>query len=106
MSDKTYAALHVTCKFRIAHAYGCTERRDCNENELARACLAAEQKERLRDRAWRDAQASSNRDQGNTARKKREAAVETPEEREARLQHIIMRGMLATPGYSKCEAGY
>ena len=29
----------------------------------------------LRDRAWRDAQASSNRDQGNTARKKREAAA-------------------------------
>ena len=29
----------------------------------------------LRDRAWRDAQASSNRDQGNTARKKREATA-------------------------------
>ena len=57
------------------------------------------------DRAWRDAQASSNRDRGNTARKKREAAAETPEEREARLHHIIMRGRLATPGYSKCEAG-
>ena len=58
-----------------------------------------------RDRAWCDAQASSNRDRGNTARKKREAAAETPEEREARLQHI-MRARLATPGYSKCEAGY
>ena len=58
---------------RIVH--GRTERSDYNEDELARACLAretAEQKERLRDRAWRDAQASSNRDQGNTARKKRD----------------------------------
>ena len=31
---------------------------------------------------------------------------EMPEEREARLKHLIMRGRLATPGYSKCEAGY
>ena len=70
-------ALRVTCKFRIVHG-----RTESNEDELARACLAretAEQKERLRDRAWRDAQASSNRDRGNTARKKREAAAETPE---------------------------
>ena len=75
-----------------------------NEDELARACLAretAEQKERLRDRSWHDAQASSNRDRGNTARKKREAmlqqmsdrqcdrlAAETNEEREARLQQV------------------
>ena len=59
-----YAALHVTCKFRIAHGHS-----DYNEDELARACLAwetAEQKEKLRDRAWRDAQASSNRDRGDT----------------------------------------
>ena len=45
----------------------------------------AQQKERLRDRAWRNSQASSKRDRGNTARKKRVAASETPEEREARL---------------------
>ena len=80
------------------------------KRRLARACLAretAEQKERLKDRAWCDAEAFSNRDRCNTATKKREAAAEMPEEREARLHHnIIMRGRLATPGNSKCEAGY
>ena len=70
----------------------------------------AQQKERLRDRAWRNSQASSKQDRGNTARKKREAASDTPEEREARLQH--MRGRQGTanvrlatrrkrPGYSR-----
>ena len=51
-----------------------TERSDYNEDEQEHGRQQNKEKG-LRDRAWRDAQASSNRDQDNTAVKKREAAA-------------------------------